>query len=494
MKKLFIMLGVFFILLVILCTLVFVFFLYDPNQYRSEIERYIQNRFNLKAQLGHISMHWGLDLGIRIEDLELLDPETHELMLRTKNVTLGADVRDMIRREFVLKSLNFWGLEVFLIREKDGRWNWQIEKDDFWAETTLNGSPEPAAKLETVEEKQPAGEKEAGKAWQFFVRDLQVHQGTFHFVDVMADPPLAVNFYQVEIHMTQSDSKAPLQITADASMTEQSIPNLMLEAIYDPYFDFISFQMTYEQDTLMLKGQLRPLAKNPVFESKITLRDFDLESVTPFLWKDRPYLSGSLTADLSGKGEGIDIDALKENLALKGVIEVRRGALKNINLVNRALKKLAPIRGIDTFLEGEIQQPWKVLLKGPDTPFESLQVDLQVFEGQLYADDIKLKHAEYELEGNGTVELQTANARFSTRLILLNKAADYLSGQIKELESLKDERGRIVVPFSLQGSLEDAELQPDLPYIAGNLIKWHGQEMINKGIEKLHEIFGEKNE
>jgi len=79
------------------------------------------------------------------------------------------------------------------------------------------------------------------------------------------------------------------------------------------------------------------------------------------------------------------------------------------------------------------------------------------------------------------------------RLILLERLTEFLIHKIHELEAIQNRQGRIVLPFKFQGNLlKGVSVRPDLSIVTQSIFKEQGNELIQKGLDKLSKYLGEE--
>src|SRR5262249_30784255 len=87
-------------------------------------------------------------------------------------------------------------------------------------------------------------------------------------------------------------------------------------------------------------------------KGKISVHQWDLPAPKlPEDSKNEEYLAGVLTADLEGSAEGLHPAQLKESLALRGAIDIRKGEFGNVNFIKETLTRISPIPGFSRLLD-----------------------------------------------------------------------------------------------------------------------------------------------
>jgi hypothetical protein len=223
--------------------------------------------------------------------------------------------------------------------------------------------------------------------------------------------------------------------------------------------------LTYEKETIFLEGEIRSVSKTPRFHARLEVHYLNLSSLIPETWKNREYLTGILNADLEGAFLGTSLESFWQTLRVKGMVDIRRGALKNLNMLNETVRKMAAIPELKRLLRMEVSADWASLLEGHDTPFEILQADIQLVQGRLDIPSLRLKHAEYLMDAAGSFESSNREIDLTIKLVTLQNLSEFLIRHADKLGVLKNVQGRLVIPLAYQGILPKASIQPDLRYM-----------------------------
>jgi hypothetical protein len=332
--------------------------------------------------------------------------------------------------------------ELFFIRRRDGTWIWPVGLKAYRST--------PFTK----------GERGAVKPWFEFVKNITLKEGRVHFLDEASSPPFVVNLYQLELKAYRPNFNASFEILGQGNFFKRGPPYLSFKATVTPGGDFFTFDLNYKNDTVRLEGQVGPFSGIPRFEGKVDIQRWNLAPLVSERWKENEHLVGKLSGHWEGTAQGTHPGNLKQTAAGKAIADIRQGVLKNINFINEIIGRVV---GTTTFLSLlHSREPSEItpFLKSRDTPFEILQARFQLLQGTLYADEVRLKHAEYLMEGRGNYGLLDHSVQFQGKLVLLENLSEALTQQIDVMNKLKNERGRVVIPFTYEGNLPDASIQP----------------------------------
>lgn len=456
--------------------------LFDPNPLRPQIESYLEQEFAVDAKIGYLSLSRSLDFGISAESFIVRRPGDGELLFKTDKARFGVDLRGLLRREFILSELILRSPQIYVKKIDAREWNWP-EKALKWAKN----SPQTAEKAGVGDLPQKSkSSPEKPNLWNIQLKEIRIEEGRFYYGDFSQQRPFEVDLRNLDARIFQTSSKSPIELKAKGSLLHESAQDSYLELKHHLDVETTDFSFVFGDDIIEIQGSLKSAGEHPVFNGKIDIHQLDLEEVTPELYKQHEYLSGILTGHLEGSVQGFHPDLIKQNLKMKGYVDIRNGAFKNINFVERVLKNLTPVPAIGQMLIGQIPEELAPVIQGEDTPFEQLQSTISIANGLITAEETNLKHEDFLITAQGTYGLIDSSVYFDLRLILLERISEFLVKKIHELSAVKNRQGRIVLPFKFRGNLlKSTSVQPDLSVVTRSIVKEQGSELIQKGLEEL---------
>ena len=125
----------------------------------------------------------------------------------------------------------------------------------------------------------------------------------------------------------------------------------------------------------------------------------------------RVYLPGASdsahgTADFSLEltGSGQDWAALKPSLDGRGGLEIKDGALTDLNIADEVLGQITGIPGLTNLISPRVRQKYPALFSRRDTEFVELGGRLRLSQGRILLDDVRLAAADYTTRGQGWLD------------------------------------------------------------------------------------------
>ena len=470
----------------------------DPNRFRAEFEKYLTRQTGFRVELGDINLRWRPQPQLQVGGLKLYHPASLEKILQSDQVRIDTDLTSIWRKHFSLSQVLIQSPVIFLKRDRTGFWNWQPPKGPgtslpAFAPLVSQGSFIPIAEASEGAEKLSLNDlRNITQGWEFGIGKILVRDATVHFVDETVDPAFKLDLEKLDTEVQQKNPAAPFHFTAEGSVLGSAKKNLGVEGDLDLASQSLDFVLRYGPEKAKFKGSLKLINALPRFEGTLEVRDLDMDSVIPQVYKNGNYVTGRLSADAHLSFEGANPDRITNSLVGQGTLEIKEGALRNRNLIKEVFDRLSPVLAITSSLGGELPPEISEMLKGSDTPFQSLQMVYAVQSGVFRISELQLIHPNYQLAGEGSYGILDKRVDGTMQLMLSKSVSDYLLKKIRELAYLADRTGQITIPFRYSGILPNAAVQPDLSYITSQLLQGGTDQLLSRGLEKLTKRLGGK--
>lgn len=186
----------------------------------------------------------------------------------------------------------------------------------------------------------------------------------------------------------------------------------------------------------------------------------------------KDHIEGQLNLRAKLRSESKNGSSLYEGVAGEGATQVRAGSLKDFNVVERVLTKVAGLPGISSLISSRIPARYSPLFQRRDTPFDTLAATFTLKEGRIYSDDLLLSTPDYSISAGGWIGFDKT-MKWNATLIMSPQFTQDLLQEHRNARYLLDRQGRLAVPFRLEGMLPNIQAKPDLSGLA---------EVIQKGL------------
>lgn len=232
-------------------------------------------------------------------------------------------------------------------------------------------------------------------------------------------------------------------------------------------FDLTNMAFDTFKGRVLSKGRVDMTGKTPRYSLATKVDDIDAHEIYNNFASPKDLLFGLLVADFTATGVGFKEEELTKNLNAKGRFKLRDGRLTSFNLL-KEITSIANLLGVETY--------------GKETKFNNLSMDFKIESGRILTDNLSLTMRDLNLTASGNIGLDktidlSANAWLSSGLGgKMPKFTQYIFE--------KDEKGRLLVPFRLAGSLVKPRLTLNTQVLKTQ-VKRGIKEEVEKGIEKI---------
>lgn len=185
-------------------------------------------------------------------------------------------------------------------------------------------------------------------------------------------------------------------------------------------------------------GSYGMVATPSPFRLQARLAGVDVDALFKALVSTKGLLKGRLSGDLAMSGKGFDLDNLKKDLTGHGTVAIKDGEFTPLDLIG----------GIVHALGGKITGDKK-------TTFDNLSTRFAIKDGAIELPNITIAQRESELRLRGGIGLDGKVALDGEAHLPTSLTGD-LTG--KGWRFFADERGRLAIPFTLSGALDDLKI------------------------------------
>ena len=474
----------------------FVLWNFDADKYRHEFEQELTQQTGFLVELGSVRLSWRPAPELQISGLKVFHPQSLEKLLQSDLVLIDIDLSSVWRKRFGASRGVIQRPEIFLKRDRRGVWNWQA--GDSPAVSPVAGAPMLSQwrLIPVAEAAEGPGiilEKSLDSVthgWKFGVGKILVHDATVHMADETVEPAFELDVTHLEAEVRQKTYASLFHFNAAGHVFNSEKLNLETQGDMDLASKSLDLTLGYGPGKVTFKGRLKVIHSMPHFEGALEIRDLDVAPLIPAAYKTGEYISGRLSTQAQVSLDGANPAIIKRSLAGQGTSGIMDGALRNRNVIKEVFDRLSPVLAVTNALGGQLPPELNQMLKGRDTPFQSLQVSYAVEAGGVRVQSFQLIHPNYQLSGKGIYGILDQRVNGSMELLLSKTISAYMIQKIRELSMIADRSGQIMIPFRYGGVVPDAVVQPDLPYIAAKMLQGGADQFLSQGLEKLNKILG----
>lgn len=204
-------------------------------------------------------------------------------------------------------------------------------------------------------------------------------------------------------------------------------------------------------------------------------------------------LSGAVGGDVELVGDSLDWESLKRSLAGSLKLDVGAGALERVNLLDSVVGKLTADPGIGRLTADSIRDLVPQQLSGNRTPFDGIDLALEISGGAIQAKDLRIAAGAFVLDAVGSVGLDGVVAADGTLRFSEELSARILA-RADKLAPLLGDGDQVALPLRFGGTAGAPEVLPDLAVIAGRAQSTLQDRVTEEVTSRItDQLFGRRN-
>lgn len=202
------------------------------------------------------------------------------------------------------------------------------------------------------------------------------------------------------------------------------------------------------------------------FHLDTKLSDLDVDQLGAMLISlPRGFISGRIGGDIDLSGKSLDWATLKESLTGQVRLEIGKGALENVNLLNHLTSSLVRDPGAGQLMANSLREVAPAAVQGTRTPFQNVDLNLKLQGGTLNVETFALEAGDFSLAGLGRVGLD-GSLSANGKLEFSEAISKQIFAKADRLAPLFGKGTRIALPLQMRGTLGSPNLRPDLTALA----------------------------
>jgi AsmA protein len=216
---------------------------FDPNKYRGEVERLVKEHTGRTLQLkGPIEMAFWPSLGARVSGVALSERQADREFLSLASAHASVGLLPLLRGEVVVDRVRVAGLKAQIVKDKDGRFNFQ---------DLLEARPgeKPAAP--------PEKKAEAGGPVKFDIAGIQIENAALAYRDLASGQDLSLSGFNLETGRIAENAQGKVDLST--SLKRNSPPleaKLALNGTYSLKPEAIGLDFSAKLDDSTIKGKV----------------------------------------------------------------------------------------------------------------------------------------------------------------------------------------------------------------------------------------------
>jgi AsmA protein len=315
---------VFGLVLLAVAAVAFFAMTFDPNKYKDDVERLVKERTGRSLQLkGPLEMAFWPSLGAKVSGVTLSERAADREFLSLASAHASVALMPLLRGEVIVDRVRVAGLKAQIVKDKDGRFNFQ---------DLLEAKPgeKPAAK--------PAPKAEESQPVKFDIAGLNLEQSSLVYRDLASGQEISLSDLNLETGRIAENAQGKIDFsTALKRNTPPLDAKLALNGTYSlkPEAIGVDFNAKLDESTVNGKvGIARAAQMAYDFDLNIDKIDLDRYLASSDKKKSAPAGKGQPPAK-PGKEEDapVDLSGLK-GLNAKGQLQIGELQVQGLKLAN----------------------------------------------------------------------------------------------------------------------------------------------------------------
>ena len=175
-------------------------------------------------------------------------------------------------------------------------------------------------------------------------------------------------------------------------------------------------------------------------------------------------------------------------------LQIGEGALEQANVLKSLVSRLLADPGLGQLVAGSIRDVAPDALEGDRTPFEAIDMALEIADGAIRAKDVSMKTSDFALQTAGTVGLDGAISADGTIRFSEDLSRKILA-KADRLGPILSDGDTVAIPLRFGGTTDAPSLVPDLAALSEKATDGAKEELTNRAAKELGDaLFGKKHE
>jgi AsmA protein len=315
---------VFGLVLLAVAAVAFFAMTFDPNKYKDDVERLVKERTGRSLQLkGPLEMAFWPSLGAKVSGVTLSERAADREFLSLASAHASVALMPLLRGEVIVDRVRVAGLKAQIVKDKDGRFNFQ---------DLLEAKPgeKPAAK--------PAPKAEESQPVKFDIAGLNLEQSSLVYRDLASGQEISLSDLNLETGRIAENAQGKIDFSTALKRNSPPLDaKLALNGTYSlkPEAIGVDFNAKLDESTVNGKvGIARAAQMAYDFDLNIDKIDLDRYLASSDKKKSAPAGKGQPPAK-PGKEEDapVDLSGLK-GLNAKGQLQIGALQVQGLKLAN----------------------------------------------------------------------------------------------------------------------------------------------------------------
>jgi AsmA protein len=295
---------------------------FDPNKYRGDVERLVKEHTGRTLQLkGPLEMAFWPSLGAKVSQVALSERAPDREFLSLASAHASVALLPLLRGEVIVDRVRVSGLKAQVVKDKEGRFNFQDLIEPKPAE-------KPAAKAP------PKKSADRGPV-KFDIAGIQIEDATIAYRDLASGQDVALSDFNLETGRIAENAQGKIDFsTALKRNTPPLDARLALNGTYSLKPEAIGLDFTAKLDDSTVKGKVDiARAAQMSYGFDLNIDRIDLDRYLASSEKKQPAAPEKKAGSKKAEDAPVDLSGLK-GLNAKGQLQIGALQVQGLKLAN----------------------------------------------------------------------------------------------------------------------------------------------------------------
>jgi AsmA protein len=293
---------------------------FDPNRYRDDVERLVKEQTGRTLQLkGPLEMAYWPSLGARVSGVSLSERAADREFVSLSSAHASVALMPLLRGEVVVDRLRVSGLKAQIVKDEQGRFNFQ---DLIEAKPGEKPAPKPA-------------EKGDGAPVKFDIASIQIENAAIAYRDLASGQDISLSDLNLQTGRIAENAQGKVDFSTTLKRNEPPLEaKLALDGSYVLKPDAIAVDFNAKLDESSLQGKLDiARAAQIAYGFDLSIDRIDLDRYLASSEKRRPAASEKKGEPKRADDAPVDLSGLK-GLNAKGKLQIGALQVQGLKLAN----------------------------------------------------------------------------------------------------------------------------------------------------------------
>ncbi|HEY9529886.1 MAG TPA: AsmA family protein [Burkholderiales bacterium] len=295
---------------------------FDPNRYRDDVERLVKERTGRTLQLkGPLEMAYWPSLGARVSGVALSERAVEREFVSLASAHASVALMPLLRGEVVVDRLRVSGLKAQIVKDKEGRFNFQD-----LIEPQPGDKPAPKAAEKKTDEGAPV---------KFDIAGVQVENAAIAYRDQVSGEDISLSNLNLQTGRIAENAQGKIDFSTTLKRNEPPLEaKLALDGTYALKPDAIGVDFNAKLDESSLQGKIDiARAAQMSYGFDLNIDRINLDRYLASSEKRRPAAAEKKAESKKAEDAPVDLSGLK-GLKAKGQLEIGALQVQGLKLAN----------------------------------------------------------------------------------------------------------------------------------------------------------------